>query len=359
MEDCYLVMSLAGISCKKQHELIKKFGSSQNLWMSFLRNHTLKGVLSDDEIEKIGDIVSTSKLNDFKFGLQKVGINYLTIESENYSKMLKNIFDPPTVLYYKGDVNLLSRDSLAIVGSRLCTHYGMEQTQIFAKALSKSGLVIVSGLAEGIDGIAQKQVVECGGKTIAVLAGGLNHIYPSVHKKLAEQIVENGGLLISENLPNFLPKTYSFVQRNRIIAGLCLGVFVPEAGEKSGSLHTVDFANDNGRSIFALPGPVSSSKSKGTNNLIKFYQGCCVTEPNDIIDDFPQLKKQKVEKQKFVQLSFDEQLVLNALFDETLHYDMLIEKTKLNSKELNGLLVKMEIKGLVKRLPGNEFCKKN
>ncbi len=359
MEDCYLAMSLAGISCKKQHDLVRKFGSSQDLWANFSRLHTLKMILSDEEIEKLHEIFSTSKLEDYKFGLKKVGINYITIESEDYSQPLKNIFDAPTVLYCKGDKSLLKKDCLAIVGSRLCTKYGKEQTQIFAKQLSKAGFVIVSGLAEGVDGIAQQQVVDCGGKTIAVLAGGLNNIYPAIHKKLAESIVEKGGLLISENVPNYLPKSYSFVQRNRIIAGLCLGVFVPEASEKSGSLHTVAFANDNGRSIFALPGPVSSSKSKGTNNLIKFYQGCCVTEPNDIIGDFPQFKKQKAEQKRSVQLGFDEEIVVNALADESLHFEELQQKTQLDTKALNSLLVKMEIKGLVQRLPGNEFCKKN
>lgn len=356
MEDCYLAMSLAGISCKKQHDLLKKFGSSEDLWANFSRLHTLKMALSEEETKKLHEIISTQKLKDYKFGLKQIGIDYITIEDENYSEPLKNIFDAPTVLYYKGDISLMKKDSIAIVGSRLCTNYGKEQTQIFAKQLSKAGFVVVSGLAEGVDGIAQQQVVDIGGKTIAVLAGGLNHIYPSIHKKLSESILQTGGLLLSENTPNFLPKSYSFVQRNRIIAGLCLGVFVPEASDKSGSLHTVAFANENGRSIFALPGPVSSSKSKGTNNLIKFYQGCCVTEPNDIIGDFPQFQKQENETRVMCQCSFDEQLVVNALADEQLHYDKLIEKTHLDAKSLNSLLVKMEIKGLVKRLPGNEFC---
>lgn len=357
VEDAYLLMSLAGVSCKKQLELIQKFGSSQNVWMSFSRPHVLSTVLSAEMIEEITKIMNSSKLEDFKLGLQKIGISYITIEDERYSKKLKEIFDPPTVLYYKGNISLLNQDSIAIVGSRSCTSYGTEQTKIFSKALTEAGFVIVSGLAEGIDGIAQKECLKCGGKTIAVLAGKLNDVYPAIHKDLAEEILKKGGLLICETLPSKLPR-YGFVQRNRIIAGLSLGVLVTEAGEKSGSLHTVEFANDYGRHIFALPGPVSSSRSVGTNRLIKCFQGCCVTEPNDIIRDFPQFELQSKKMAKAVQLDMNEQLVLGALQDEAVHYSLLIEKTGLDPKTLNSLLTRMEIRGLIIRIAGNYYQQK-
>ena len=357
MEDAYLLMSLAGISSKKQLELVQKFGSSQNVWMSFLRPHVLSTILSSDAIDEITKIMNSSKLEDFKFGLQQTGINYITIEDERYSKRLKETFEPPTVLYYKGNISLLNADAIAIVGTRVCTNYGKEQTKIFSKALTEAGFVIISGLAEGIDGIAQKECVKNGGKTIAVLAGRINDVYPQIHKDLAEEILKQDGLLICETLPTHLPK-YGFVQRNRIIAGLSLGVFVPEAGEKSGSLHTVEFANDYGRHIFALPGPVSSSKSVGTNRLIKCFQGCCVTEPNDIIRDFPQFVPVHKKEQKSEQLDMNEQLVLSALKDEAQHYSFLMEKTLLDSKTLNSLLTRMEIRGLIVRMAGNYFQRK-
>jgi len=358
LEDCYLMMSLAGISCKKQIELLKKFGSAENVWANFCSPQNLKDILSDETIKKIDEIYNSDKLENFKFGLMKTGVKYITIESEKYPQRLKEIFDPPMILYYKGNIDLLKHDSIAIVGSRACTRYGAEQTKIFSRALSKVGFVIVSGLAEGIDAIAQRECVESGGKTIVVLAGRINDIYPDINKPLAEQILKKDGLIICENLPNLMPR-YGFVQRNRIIAGLSLGVFVPEAGEKSGSLHTVEFANDNGRHIFALPGPVNSSKSVGTNRLIKYYQGCCVTEPNDIISNFPQFNKIQAEKEHAVQLNLNEQLVLSALSNEELHYEDLIQKTQLDSKTLNSLLTRMEIRGLIIRLAGNYYAKKS
>ncbi len=350
-------MSLAGISSKKQLELVQKLGSSQNVFNSFSRPHILEQFLSHEQIDEITKITNSSKLDDFKLGLEKIGISYITIENPIYPQKLKEIFDPPTVLYYKGNIKLLNSDGIAIVGSRACSSYGIEQTKIFSRALTKAGFVIISGMAEGIDGIAQKECLKNGGKTIAVLAGKLNDVYPSIHKDLAEDILKNDGLLICETLPTKLPR-YGFVQRNRIIAGLSLGVFVPEAGEKSGSLHTVEFANDYGRHIFALPGPVNSSKSVGTNRLIKCFQGCCVTEPNDIIADFPQFEMQKQQKTKAVQLDMNEEIVMSLIADEAKHYSFLVEKSGLDPKTLNSLLTRMEIRGLIIRMAGNYYQKK-
>ena len=352
-------MSLAGVSAKKQLELVQEFGSTDKVWASFCCPQNLKQILSDKETEKITQVYNSNSIKDFETGLENLGIDYITIESEKYPKQLKEIFDPPTVLYCKGDISLFNKDALAIVGTRVCSRYGVEQTKIFSKALSKAGFVIVSGLAEGIDGIAQQECINNGGKTIAVLAGGLNHIYPSINQNLAKEIVKKGGLLISENPPSYMPKGYNFVQRNRIIAGLSLGVFVPEASEKSGSLHTVNFANDNGRYIFALPGQVNSSKSAGTNRLIKNLQGCCVLEPNDIISQFPQFKKQQKEKSKAVQLDINEQLILGAVQEEEVHFDEILRKTQLDTKTLNSLLTRMEIRGLIIRLGGNYFTTKH
>ena len=358
MEDVYLLMSLVGISPKKQQELIQKFGSSQNVWASFSRPHILKNLLTDEQIEQITCVLNSDKLKNYKLGLEKIGIKYITIEDSKYSKKLKEIYDPPQLLYYKGNIDLLNADSIAIVGSRSCTTYGIEQTKIFSRELTRAGFVIVSGLAEGVDSIAQKECIKNNGHTIVVLAGRLNDVYPSINKKLAEEILEKDGLILCETMPTQLPR-YGFVQRNRIIAGLSLGVFVPEAGEKSGSLHTVEYANDYGRQIFALPGPVSSSKSVGTNRLIKCFQGCCVTEPNDIIEDFPQFEKQTQTKNNAVQLDFNEQLILSVLKDEEQHYTNLVEKTQIDSKTLNSLLTRMEIRGLIIRMAGNYYRKKN
>ena len=172
-------------------------------------------------------------------------------------------------------------------------------------------------------------------------------------RKELEKIMGYQNATFSFNL-----KGYHFIQRNRIIAGLALGVFVPEASEKSGSLSTVNFAIENGRQIFALPGQVNSSKSMGTNRLIRSLQACCVLEPNHIIEQFPQFKKQRQEKQKAVQLDLNEQMVLSFLENEEMHYEKILEKSQMDSKSLNSLLTRMEIRGLIVRLAGNSFARK-
>ena len=359
LDKTFLLMSLAGISSKKQLKILDKFGSSEKVWKAFSSTMLLKEFLSEVELKEVEKIYNSDALENFILGLQKIDVSYVTIEDGKYPVQLKEIFDPPTVLYCKGNVDLLNQDGIAIVGSRVCTRYGAEQATFFAKQLSNAGCVIISGLADGIDGFAQRGCLEMNGKTIAVLAGGLNKIYPSSHIGLANEIVQKGGLLVSENIPNSAINKYDFVLRNRIIAGLSLGVFVPEASDKSGALHTVNFANDNGRAIFALPGPVNSTKSSGTNRLIKNLQGCCVTEPNDIISQFSQFSLQKKDKGKAVQLDMNEELVYSVLQNEDMHYDELLRKTQLDTKTLNSLLTRMEIRGLIIKVAGNFYVRKN
>lgn len=356
-EKTYLLLSQANVSSKKILEYIGICEGSDHAFECLQKGSNFE-LFSAKEIEQIENIINQNRLKEFEFGLNKLGIKYITYENEKFPERLKQIYDPPAILYYRGNINILSEDSIAIVGSRVCTRYGMEQTKIFSNKLTKAGFVIVSGLAEGIDSIAQRECVENGGKTIAVLAGKLNNIYPFINEGLANEIVEKGGVLISELNPSANIKGYHFIQRNRIIAGLALGVFVPEASEKSGSLATVNFAIENGRQIFALPGQVTSSKSAGTNRLIRSLQACCVLEPNHIIEQFPQFKKQKLDKQKAVQLDLSEQMVLSLLENEEMHYDQILEKSQMDSKSLNSLLTRMEIRGLIVRLAGNSFARK-
>lgn len=358
MDKTYLLMSLAGIPPKKQLKILEDFGGSEKVWESFEKPFLFNDFLTEAKIKEIEKIYNSGALNDFISGLKKVGIDYITIEDSRYPLKLKEIFDPPAILYYKGNVDLLNQEGIAIVGSRRCTRYGAEQATLFAKQLSRAGFVIISGLADGIDGFAQRGCLEVDGKTIAILAGGLNKIYPSGNIGLAKEIIEKDGLLISENVPNYVQR-YDFVLRNRIIAGLSLGVFVPEASDGSGALHTVNFANDNGRSIFALPGQVNSPKSSGTNRLIKNLQGCCVTEPNDIISQFPQFTLQRKEGVKAVQLDMNEQIVFSLLQGGEVHYDEIQRKTGLDAKTLNSLLTRMEIRGLIIKVAGNFYVRKS
>lgn len=211
-------------------------------------------------------------------------IEEISIESEEYPEQLREIYDAPLKLYVLGNKEILKQSGIAIVGSRNATEYGKKVALQFSKDLSRKGINIISGLALGIDTSAHLGTLNSNsiGKTIAVLGGGLDEIYPKQNVELAKQIIKNGGCIISEYPLETKPEKLHFPQRNRIISGLSKGVLIVEASEKSGSLITADFALEQGRDVFAVPGNISSSTSFGTNNLIK--QGAkLVTSYEDIL----------------------------------------------------------------------------
>ena len=216
--------------------------------------------------------------------MKEKNIQILTIKDEDYPYLLKQIYDPPSVIYIKGNKEILSQNGIAIVGSRNCSLYGQEIAKYLSYQLAKKGIHIISGLARGIDTFSHIGTLQAKGKTIAVLGSGLDVIYPPENAKLAEKIVETGGCLISEYIVGTKPLGEHFPARNRIISGLVSGVVVIEASEKSGSLITVDFALEQGKNVYAVPGNINSPNSLGTNSLIK--QGAkIVTNVEDILED--------------------------------------------------------------------------
>lgn len=213
-----------------------------------------------------------------------IKIEKIDINSKFYPKKLRNIYDPPKEIYCIGNKEILNKPSIAIIGCRECSDYGKKVAQKFAYELSKKGVVIISGLAKGVDSYAHMGTVYAKEKTIAVLGSGLDNIYPKENIKLAKKIVEYGGCIISEYPMGIKPEKKNFPQRNRIISGLSEGVLVVEAKEKSGTLITVDFAIEQGREVFCVPGNINSINSVGTNELIK--QGAkIVTNVEDILDE--------------------------------------------------------------------------
>jgi len=198
-------------------------------------------------------------------------IKTIILGSDNYPELLKEIYDPPAKLFFRGDLSGLKKTCLAIVGSRACSYYGRKIVQDLVPALIKNDVVIVSGLARGIDCLAQEKTIAEGGLTIGVLGSGIdnNSIYPKENLKLAEEIINRGGAIISEFYPGFPPQKQNFPKRNRIISGLTKAVLIVEAGEKSGSLITARCALEQGREVLSVPGNIGSPASIGTNNLIK------------------------------------------------------------------------------------------
>jgi len=209
-------------------------------------------------------------------------VNKLTLTSSDYPETLREIASAPKELYILGNLSLLlNKPRLAVVGSRKVTVYGRQVTQQLAGEAARRGIVIVSGLALGVDGLAHQAALESGGKTIAVLPSGLDKIYPASHHQLAKRILEKGGVLITEYPSGTEPFKTNFIARNRIVSGLSDGVLITEAAEKSGTLHTANFALEQGRTVMAVPGNINSPLSQGTNNLIK-AGATAVTDVRDI-----------------------------------------------------------------------------
>ncbi len=218
-------------------------------------------------------------------GEKKMNMITISIEEETYPEKLKKIYNPPKVLYAMGNINLLSSFSIAMIGCREYTEYGKSMAMYFSYQLAKRNITIVSGLAKGIDGFSHIGALRAGGNTIAVVGNGLDIIYPKEHKKLEQEIIQKGGVIVSEYPLGTKPDKYTFPARNRIISALSDGVFVIEAKEKSGTLITVDFALEQGKDIFALPGNITSRNSVGTNQLIG--DGAkCVTQVKDILEEY-------------------------------------------------------------------------
>lgn len=284
--------------------------------------------------------------------LAKEKINVLTVDNPAYPKLLKQIYAPPFVLYYRGQLEVCNGFLLAVVGARKFSPYGRQVTEKLVRELAFNNLTIVSGLALGIDALAHSAALEAGGKTIAVLGSGLDrqNIYPAQNRYLADKIISSDGLIMSEYPIGTMPLKHHFPQRNRLISGLSSATLVIEAGEKSGALITALHALEQNREVFAVPGSIYSPVSEGANRLIKMGAKP-VTSALDIIESL-NLKDAAsyIENKKVIPESAEEELILGRLSYEPLHVDELKQLTKLDTSIINSTLVIMEMKGIIKNL---------
>jgi len=282
------------------------------------------------------------------------GIKTIDIKDGGYPKLLKEIEKGPKVLYYKGKL-LFDENCFAVVGTRMCSSYGKQVALEIAGDLAETGLTIVSGLAPGIDSFAHRAAVERNKRTIAVLGTGLDEksIYPQENLKLAKEILETGGALISEYPAGTRGTKFTFPQRNRIISGLSLGTLVIEAKQKSGALITAHYAFSQKRKVFAVPGQIYSSNSRGSHYLIK--KGAKLVEnANDVLKE---LNLPQKELSSFSEGENEEEnLVLNILKEGALDTDKIIEETKLSAAKVASALAILEIRGKVRNLGGNIYA---
>jgi len=301
----------------------------------------------------------------------RVGI--ITIFDENYPKNLKEIFDPPILLYVKGELLPVDFAAIAIVGSRRTSYYGQEITQRISYDLAQKGVTIVSGMARGVDTAAHRGAIKGKGRTIAVWGSGLDVVYPPENARLADEIATCGAL-ISEFPMQTPPYKENFPRRNRIISGLSLGVLVVEAAQRSGALITAGFALEQGREVFAVPGRAGSFTSKGTHNLIK--EGAKLVEgPEDILEELgPALKRysqdidiepklerslEPVSDEKHIlpRLNEEEQKIYDSLTEEPIHIDEVVGKTNFPPSLVLSTLTRLEIRKLAKEFPGKMFVR--
>ena len=317
----------------------------------------IEKVLSQKEIEDILPKLSENYLEKFIDAHDNMGIEIITKQSAKYPELLSNIIDAPLVLYVKGNAGVLNKKCIGIVGTRRPTRYGREMSGFFTQKLSEAGLVAVSGLAFGVDTAVAQTAVNEKAPTIAVLAGGLDNIYPAQNYNLAEDIIKNGGVLVSEYPIKIRPQTYSFLERNRIISGLSLGTIVVEAGDKSGALKTANDCVEQNRELFVLPGNINSYASHGCNNLIRKIPHCFTISPEDVLSRLNIDVSEGPEHVAAMQLSMEENLIISALSSEELNLDDLCEITQISGKDIISLLSGLEIKGIIKRLPGNYYAK--
>jgi len=352
MDDKYYLVAMnmiPGLGSLRVKNLMGKFGSPQEVF-----NASEKDLLRVSGIGK--EIIARIKNFDFKtveeeFSVcEKKGIKIICIEDEGYPPLLKEIPDPPLVLYVLGKIPAC-RFNFAIVGSRRASFYGISTAERFGFQLTSLGFCIISGLARGIDSSAHRGALKGGGKTIAVLGSGLLNVYPPENKSLAEEIIDRGAV-ISEFPLKTPPHRENFPRRNRIISGLSQGVLIVEAARRSGALITADLALEQGREVFAIPGKVNSPTSSGTNYLIK--QGAKLVENvEDILEEFGIYAEAVAESE--LELSPEEKELISALKAGSMILDEIVIKTGMDLQRVNQYLISLQLKGVIYAGPGGVY----
>lgn len=361
--DLKLLLSVEGIGPGKIRNLLAKF-------------HTLEKIICADynslnEVDGISTNLAQRiqrmnyKRNELRIILEKefeilnkINGNIITVWDESFPKILKKIYDPPLLIYTKGDFIEEDEYSIAIVGTRQPTNYGKIQAEKITSELVNQNITIVSGLARGIDSIAHKTALKGRKRTIAVTGSGLDVIYPPENKRLYEEIAEYG-IVITEYEPGTKPNAENFPKRNRIISGLCLGCLVIETGVTGGAMQTAAFALDQNREVFAVPGNLGVKQSEGTNLLIQRGEAKLIKSAEDVLVELELKLKPAIGKnipKPKVELNLFEEKILAVLKNDPLQIDMIAASTSLSTSDCLVHLLSLEFKGLVLQLPGKMFA---
>jgi DNA processing protein len=344
---------IKGIGAVRLQGLIAHFGDLESAWAADPADLAEAG-LGAKVIERILAARETVSLDHVWEKIESQGIKILTWGDEAYPARLKEIDQPPPVLYIRGEYLPDDLFAVAVVGTRKVTPYGRQVTEEIASFLAGNGITVVSGLARGVDAVAHHAALRAGGRTMGILGSGVDKIYPPEHRALAEQIIERGAL-VSDYAVGTPPDASNFPPRNRIIAGLSLAVVVVEAAETSGALITAEFAAGQGREVFAVPGSILAPQSKGTNRLIQ--KGAQpLLSPADLMQalDLTRVGAQKTAR-KILPADEVEARVLTVLSGEPLHVDEIRNQANLPIEKISAALALMELKGMVRQVGGMNY----
>ncbi|MFG0332029.1 MAG: DNA-processing protein DprA [Maioricimonas sp. JB049] len=352
-----------GLGPRLQSLLLARFGSASAVLAA-----TGPELLSVDQIgPKLSAAITKARSSPLAAEelqrCREAGVSILTRGGDDYPPMLTEIPDPPMVLYMRGMIEPTDELAVALVGSRQCTPYGRRQAQRLSGGLARAGLTVVSGLARGIDSVCHRAALTAGGRTIAVCATGLATTYPPEHAELAEDILD-AGAVISESPLDRGPTPGIFPQRNRIISGISLGVVIVEANRKSGALHTARHAMEQGREVFAVPGPIDSPASQGCHDLIR-DGAALVRSVDDILEELGPLRQAVRREDQTVihqprELNLDEQelAILNLVHREPRHIDEIVNAAAIETSRVLATITVLEMKRLVTRMPGGYLVRR-
>jgi DNA processing protein len=352
-------LACALISNREKIHLINNYNCAENLWNKVIERNETNNIYPSI-INKLQCAWNIKNIEDISEYIKVKEIRCAVYNSIGYPKRLSELEDAPYVLFYMGDIEVLdSMHSVSIVGSRGCTHYGMDAARIISSELAKNNIAVISGMARGIDSIAHKCCIENNGFTAAILGCGIDIIYPKENNSLFKQICKSG-CVISEFLPGTPPNSYNFPKRNRIISALSDVVVIVEAGEKSGTLITASAALEQGKDIFAVPGSIFSEHSKGTNKLIKdgAYPFTSMEDIFSILKlEYAANQYQKEENNPI--LSGEQQKINSILCNKPIHIDDIIRITNIDIQVMYEVLFEMQLRNEIRCLAGNYYVKIN
>lgn len=343
-----------GLGAGRIQLLLGRFGTLERAWKANDTEVLFAGLPRNvaDELLRVRSRLQPERAADL---LQSKGVTALPLPHPDYPERLRHVPSPPAVLYVRGDILQCDALSVAVVGTRRPTRYGMEATRRIVAGLAAAGVTVVSGLALGIDAVAHEAALDAGGRTTAVLGSGVDVIYPARHRDLAKRISE-GGAILSEYPLGTHPDARNFPPRNRIISGMCHGVLAVEAGDRSGALITIQFALEQGRDTYAVPGGIFWPMSRGTNRLIKRGEAKLVTCAEDILEE---MDLQLVAAQSEVRLAMpgdqNERSVLGSLSLDPRHVDEIGRASGLPPATVSSTLALLELKGLARSVGGMHY----